>query len=138
MKRALNYAAFMLLLAVMVSGGCAKDDTSLPDDDKRSKFLGKWKVNENWTKLNYEVNITADPSSSDGVFISNFGNIGSTYPPAGAAISGSDILLDPDQVIGDGITVNGSGKMSGSVISWSYTLNDQATLIYATAVYTRP
>lgn len=129
----------LLLISLMLVTGCTKEDGATPDDnDPRNSYLGSWNVSETWTKLSYEVTVTADPNSTDGVFITNFGNIGTGYPPAGASVSGSEIVLDPDQVIGDGITVNGSGYLAGGKITWNYTMNDGATLIQAIAVYSKP
>jgi len=103
----------------------------------RFLFLGKWSVIETWTKLTYEVNITADPGSNDGVFISNFANTGSSGIPAGATIAGTSIVLDANQVIGDGLIINGSGNLSGTKINWNYTLDDGADIIHAIATYTK-
>jgi len=129
----------LLLIAVTLSlTGCTKEATPDPDpSDARSAFLGRWSVNETWTKLAYEVNITADPGSTDGVFISNFANTGSSGIPAGARIAGTSIVLDANQVIGDGLKINGSGNLSGTRITWNYTLDDGATLIHAIATYTK-
>jgi hypothetical protein len=106
-----------------------------PDTGTRSAFLGKWLVTP--TKLTYEVNITADPNSSDGVFISNFAAMGTSSVPASAYVNGNMIILDADQVIGDGVTVNGSGSLSGTRIIWNYTLFDGADLIQVSETYTR-
>ena len=84
-----------------------------------------------------EVNITADPGSDDGVFISNFANTGSSSTPAGAKIAGTSIILDANQIIGDGLKINGSGSLSGTKINWNYTLDDGANLIHAVATYTK-
>lgn len=125
----------MLSLTIALAG-CTKDSTT-PDTGTRSAFLGKWSVNETWTKLSYEVTISADPNSSNGVFISNFGGTGSSGIPAGAEVNGSSIILDANQVIGGGIKINGSGNLSGTKITWNYTLDDGATLIHAVATYTK-
>jgi hypothetical protein len=128
---------YIVFLAVGFSlSGCTKD-SSTPVTGTRDAFLGKWSVSETWTKLAYEVTISADPNSSGGVFIYNFANTGSSSMPAGAAIDGTSIILDANQVIGDGITINGSGNLSGTRITWNYTLNNGADLINAIAVYTK-
>ncbi len=140
MKR--NYFTTLLLFLVVsqVFFSCATESTN-PDPsptDARSKFLGRWSVNETWTKQTYVATISADPNSTDGVFISNFGNTGSSGNPAGAKVSGNSISLDPNQTIGSGWIINGGGSMSGTTkISWNYTINDGATLINAIATYTR-
>jgi hypothetical protein len=116
--------------------GCTKETTTT-DSGTRSSFLGKWSVSETYTKLSYEVNITEDPNSSNGVFISNFAMTGSSSIPASAEINGSSIILDPNQVIGTGLTINGNGNLSGTKITWNYTILDGATLINAIAIYTK-
>ncbi|MCK9220387.1 MAG: hypothetical protein M0P47_10100 [Bacteroidales bacterium] len=125
---------------VFIFSSCAKvADPEPVSTDNRTVFLGHWSVNESWTRFTYDVTITADPNSSDGVFIANFANTGSTSVPAGASISGKKIILDPNQVIGEGLTINGSGiySASGPVINWNYTIFDGADLITASATYTR-
>jgi hypothetical protein len=140
MKSKLLTTLISAFLTTILLSGCTKETTN-PDpspSDARSAFLGNWSVNETWTKLTYTVTISADPNSTNGVFISNFANSGSSGIPAGAAVSGTSIELDPDQTIGDGWIINGGGSLSGTTkINWNYTINDGATLIYATAVYTK-
>lgn len=137
MKKQSVIFALVLLLTVAFTQGCTEkaDDTGTPVD--RSAFLGIWNVSERTTKgSNYKVNISADPGSANGVFISNFGNLGSASTPAGAFINGSTITLDADQVIQD-IKINGSGKISGNTIEWNYTLNTGADLFTVEATYSR-
>ncbi len=140
MKSKLLSLVISVFLTTTLLSGCTKETTT-PDpspSDARSNFLGNWSVNETWTKLTYSVTISADPNSSDGVFISNFANSGTFGSFAGASVSGTVISLDPDQTIGDGWIINGGGSLSGTTkINWNYTINDGATLIYATAVYTK-
>ncbi len=137
MKKQPVIFALLLLLAVVFVQGCTEkaDDPGNPVD--RSSFLGTWNVSEKTVKRsNYTVTITADPISADGVFISNFANLGPTSTPAGAYISGSTITLDPDQVIKD-IKINGSGKLTGSTMQWNYTLNTGAELFTVEATFSR-
>ncbi len=137
-----RYFIFALWLLVLNQAfvACTTENTN-PDPsptDARSKFLGRWSVNETTTKLTYVVTISSDPNSTSGVFIANFGNTGSSGVAAGASVSGNNITLDPNQTIGDGWIINGSGTISGtSKINWQYTINDGATLFNAIAVYTK-
>ena len=136
--KTLNSITIFFLLAVTVAfSGCTKTSDSTPDTATRAAFLGKWSVSETWTKLAYEVTIAADPNSSGGVFIYNFAGTGATSTPAGAVINGTNIVLDANQVIGDGLKINGAGSLSGTRILWNYTLDDGATLIHAVATYTK-
>jgi len=127
-----------LLLIFLFITGCQKDSSLAPNSDARAAFLGNWAVQETWVKLSYEVTISADTSSKSGVLIYNFADIGFSYHPAKALISGNSITLDPNQVIGDGLTVNGSGTLSGtSTIRWNYSISDGATQRQVVSTYTR-
>jgi len=138
MKKSFSYILLVILLGTGYLQSCTTDSSADSDPvNAREAFLGRWNVSETWTKLSYEVTITADPNSETGVFIYNFANTGSGSIPAGASVSGSVITLDPDQVIGEGLTINGSGNYSNSKIQWGYTLIDGATRIDAIATYSR-
>jgi hypothetical protein len=132
MKNTKITLSIAILAMTIVLSGCTKNPDTTPDTGNRSAFLGKWLVTP--TKLTYYVNITADPNSTDGVFISNFALIGTSFPPASASINGNSIILDANQTIGDGLTINGSGSLSGTKIRWNYTTFDGATseIIYET------
>jgi hypothetical protein len=122
------------LILTIILPGCTKESDISPDPD-RAAFLGKWSVSR--TRLTYEATISEDPNSSDGVFISNFADIGLSYAPAGAKIKGTSIILDTNQVIGDGLKVEGSGVLSGDKITWNYTTFDGADLTHESETYTR-
>jgi len=137
MKNVNLFIFIMMMALTVVITGCSKDQGSEPDTGSRTAFLGKWNVNETYTRLTYEVNITADPNSNSGVFISNFAGTGSSSTPASAAVNGTSIVLDANQVIGEGIIINGSGTLSGTKITWNYSLDDGATRLQAIATYTK-
>ena len=137
MKNSIVIIVITIIATTFILTGCAKDSNTTPDSGTRTSFIGNWSVSETWTKLAYEVKISADPNSADGVFISNFANTGTTSIPASAAVNGSSIILDANQVIGEGLKINGSGNLSGTKISWNYTLDDGATQINAIAIYTK-
>ena len=103
MKKSFSYILLIILMGTGWLQGCTADSSADSDPvNAREAFLGRWNVRETWTKLSYEVTITADPNSETGVFIYNFANTGSGSIPAGASVSGSVITLDPGQVIGKG------------------------------------
>jgi hypothetical protein len=139
MKSRYFLAALWLLFASQLFVACTGESNPDPSPtDARTAYLGRWSVNETWTKLTYVVTISSDPNSTNGVFISNFANTGSAGVAAGASVSGNNITLDPNQTIGDGWIINGSGTMSGTTkINWNYTINDGANLINAVAIYTK-
>ena len=126
------------ILAFLVFTGCQKENTVTPSSDARAAFTGNWGVQETWVKLSYEASISADTSSKMGVLIYNFADIGFSYQPAKALVSGNTVTLDPNQTIDDGLIVNGAGTLSGtSVIHWSYTISDGATLRQVSSTYTK-
>ncbi|MEI7490394.1 MAG: hypothetical protein WCK92_03285 [Bacteroidota bacterium] len=130
--------AFPVLLSCLLFCGCGKEISLAPSTDSRAAFLGNWSVQETWVKLNYEVIITADTSSKMGVFLYNFADIGFSYAPAKALVSGNTITLDPNQSIGDNLVVRGSGTITGtSVINWSYTISDGATQRQVSSVFSK-
>jgi hypothetical protein len=138
MNRQLFYPALLILSVCLICGGCQKDSSSPAPSDARTVFLGNWSVSETWTKLSYEVNIAADTTSKMGVLIYNFADVGYAYAPARALVSGNTITLDPNQVIGGGLTINGSGTLTGSSpVNWNYTISDGATLRHVVSIYTR-
>ncbi|MCX6306206.1 MAG: hypothetical protein NT040_14680 [Bacteroidetes bacterium] len=136
MKNVNVIVAMVILSLTGLLAGCAKDSGTTPENVTRAAFIGKWSVKPT-TKLTYEVTISADPNSSNGVFISNFALIGTSYPPASAEVNGSSIVLDAGQIIGGGITINGSGTLSGTHIIWKYTTFDGADLTNVYETYTK-
>ena len=138
MKTRSVYLYTIFLLGILFVSSCTKDTTEPNTVNERDKFLGTWSVNEIHTKLTYEVTILADESSSTEVNIYNFGASGNTVKTK-AVVEGEDIGIFPsNQSLSNGWIVDGSGYMSGSTkISWTYTINDGANLIYAQATYTK-
>ena len=137
MKNSIFIIVIAIIATTFILTGCTKDSNTNPDSSTRTSFIGNWSVSETWTKLAYEVKISADPNSADGVFISNFANTGATSIPASASVNGSSIILDANQVIGEGLKINGSGNLSGTKISWSYSIDNGADQFNATAIYTK-
>lgn len=137
MKRLFNPAFFAMVLFIFGLTGCTEDPSPSPTDPRES-YVGTWGVNESGGKQYYEVNITLDAGSTTSVLIYNFANSGNTSNPAVATVSETNITLVPDQVIGDGWTVNGGGALTGSTImNWSYSINDNANLNLYTATFTK-
>jgi hypothetical protein len=136
MKKSIPLFYGILILFGLFLSGCTEKTDDTTNTANRSSYLGRWNVSESTKISTYEVNITADPNSGDGVFISNFGNLGWSVDPAGATVSGNSIILDANQVIAN-MTINGSGSLSGTKINWNYTLNTGADLFTVVAVYTK-
>jgi hypothetical protein len=135
MKKSFTRPVLFFIILFLGFSSCTKDSGSDPDpSDARSRFTGNWSVSETVTKLTYEVNIRIDGGSADGVIISNFGASGAD---AQAYVSG-DVITLPNQTIGSGWVVYGSGTLSGSTkITWLYTINDGADLRNIVGIYTK-
>jgi hypothetical protein len=137
MRTSLLVQASLFIVFLAGFSACSTDPSPSPADP-RTAYVGTWSVNEQETKMTYEVTIEIDASSSTAVKIHNFANPGSSSNPAIAEVSGTNITLVPEQVIGDGWIINGSGAMTTSTsITWGYTLKDGATLHNLSAVYTK-
>ena len=141
MKKIAIVSRTLLFLSLLHFGliSCQKETTEPDPADPRANFLGGWSVYEQWTKLTYEVYITADPNSSSGIYIENFAGSGSGVK-AHASISGSNVGISslPQTLSNGWIIENGSGSMQGTTkINWSYVFNDHADTYTANAVYTK-
>jgi hypothetical protein len=129
---------FMIIgLLPLLFQGCTEKEDDPGTVVTRSSFLGEWVVQETKKASTYDVKITADPNSSDGVFISNFANLGYGVPAAGASVSGSTITIDPGQVIA-GVGIGGSGTLSGERMTMNYTITTGADQESYFATFTRP
>jgi hypothetical protein len=137
-----SFPFFFFLSLFLLSFGfysCQETETEPDPTDPRDKYLGLWSVNEQWTKLTYEVNITAISGSSDGIYIENFAASGSGVK-ARAVVSGNYVEISPlPQTLSNGwIITSGSGAFSGSTkMNWDYVFDDQANTYTATAVFTK-
>jgi len=139
-KIAIVTRTILLLLFVQFGlASCQKDATEPDPTDPRANFLGLWSVNEQWTKLTYEVYITTDPNSSSGIYLENFAGSGSGVKTH-ASISGNNVEISSlPQTLSNGWIINsGSGALQGTAkINWNYVFNDLADTYTATAVYTK-
>ena len=116
---------------------CTKDNGPDPTpSDPRNNFTGTWSVYETPTKMNYQVEITLNTATADGVFIQNFGNPGYGNP-AYARVSGNNITLDSDYTVGTDWVISGSGTRNNDKINWNYSISDGANTTSYVATYTK-
>jgi hypothetical protein len=109
------------ILALLVPA-CLPTDNNVNPDDPVAKFLGSWNVNESCRKMNYSVDIQADPGNSAQVLIYNFGNPGPGFDPAVGLVVSNTVNVST-QNIGSGWSVSGKGTyLSNGNISWTYEL----------------
>ena len=127
----------MLIFMGFLVPACLPPDTNINPDDPVAKFLGSWKVNESCRKLNYNVDIQADPGNSSQVLIYNFGNPGSGYDAAVGLVVTNSVYVS-SQTIGEGWTVSGKGiYQTNGTISWDYTLIIEPNHLSCTATFSK-
>ncbi len=122
-------------------GICVEDDGSCDcsgtgyegtncETEERAKFLGTWAVTDACTLSNtstYTCTIDKSSSAINKVLIDNMWGLFSN--PVEATVDGSSVdvaLQEPD---GDGYTISGSGTISGTEISWSYSITDPTSQV---------
>jgi|GEM_PF-3805516 hypothetical protein len=107
---------FLLMVStILLFNSCTKEGDIFDDVDSRDAFTGEWIASDQCSKQTYRVNVTLDAANSTQVIISNFANLGYS---ATAVVAGNSIYVS-NQSVGGGYSVNGSGIISGSVISWT-------------------
>jgi hypothetical protein len=112
----------IISMVAMMLPACLPTDNNVDPADPVTKFIGSWKVSESCRRLNYNVDIQADPDNSAQVLIYNYGNPGPGYDPAVGLVVSNSVHVSP-QTIGEGWTVSGKGTyQSDGTISWDYTL----------------
>ena len=138
MNKIIRFSLLSVILFSVALVSCTKTDTNpSPSGDDRAKFIGNWAVHEIHNKADYSVTISADPNESSRVLIDNFGNL-LAGNKATAYISGSTIVLDANQTVGNMTVIGGNGSMTGTTkITWTYSMTDGATRTDATATYTK-
>ncbi|NOR86616.1 MAG: hypothetical protein GQ527_03310 [Bacteroidales bacterium] len=113
---------------------CTAEDDLLDDGDIRESYVGEWVVNDQCSKQTYRVELSIDGNNSSQVIIENYANLGLD---AKAVIGGTSIYVE-SQDIGNGYTVNGNGKLTGTIISWTtYNYQTSAELVECTATFSK-
>lgn len=113
-KIALSLIFLSINLALLI--GCEIDDGDGDNDINRNNYFGTWSCSDNNLKLNYRVEIEADPSNIAQVLIKNFGDVGESSS-AKALVIGSTIYVE-NQKVGT-FWCEGEGKLNGNKIFWS-------------------
>jgi len=113
-----------------VSGTCVCDTGYEGVDcgtESRAKFFGVYTVSDSCTITGnsaYTVNISAG-TQIDQVLISNFW--GAFAHAVEATVSGSSITIPSQEPDSDNFFVQGSGTISGNVLTMNYTVTDQTS-----------
>lgn len=113
-SRKILSAIIILTISLTLFTSCELDEGF--DDIDRSDYLGSWNCSENNLKLNYRVEIEADPSNMAQVLIKNFGDVGESSS-AKALVVGSTIHVERDLV--GTFWCEGEGSLNGDKIFWS-------------------
>lgn len=133
-------SAFKFALATfvvsMIVTSCAKEEG---DNDiitlPRDKFIGTWQVTSTGTNSGVQYwNLIIEPASASAaeqVVMRNFDQQGNSTTVF-ADVSGNDLLI-PGTVVGN-VTVEGTGYLSGALLTLDYTSRDSETdTVHATA-----
>jgi hypothetical protein len=119
-----NIKFFLFLFSILwVSfSGCRKE----PD---RDKFLGAYQVNENCSSGNYNYSMTVIESaiSEEGIVLQNIGDFDVNL---NATVNGDNISLNDTK---DGVTITGTGSISGNTLTIVYTATYAGTTDNCTA-----
>jgi hypothetical protein len=135
MRKLLLIQSLLLFLFSVSFTGCVLDEEIDPNDsDPQAIFLGNWNVNDNETKVNYEVEIRRNPSNSTEVLLENFAGSGGT---ASALVTGKTLtLISP--VVGNNWFISGSGVYkTSSRIDFNYSLTIGGNREERFALFTR-
>ncbi len=131
MKKILLTITAIVSILIMLQS-CAITDNGPTDDI--TKYVGTWSVSDQSARLNYSVTITANPSNSSEILLSNFADLGNT---ATALVVGNSVEID-NQSLGSDYTVQGSGSyISDKKLEFSFTLNDGIDTESRTATFTK-
>lgn len=120
----------LLALTTVSIQSCKKDE-----DPDRDKFLGNWNGQETCTvgSDSYTLGITASSTEEVKIVLSNVYNQAFT---ATATVSGSTFTV-ASQSVGSGVTLSGSGTISGDALTFQYNIQDLASTNACTFIGTR-
>ncbi len=117
-----KYTFILLLLSTIYSCTKTEDNNATPASDQRDKLVGTWKADETSKlagKATYNVTISKDATSTDGILIKNLYDLNNATTVA--SYDGSYITI-PQQSV-SGYTIKGGGTYSSN-INLAFTTND--------------
>lgn len=126
-------ALLFIILTISFSGCTVAEDTDLGESNIE-KYIGTWNVLDQSARINYTVEINANPSNSAEILLHNFADLGSTA--IGLVVENS-IVIDAQSMSSD-YTVNGSGSyINSDKITFNFNLNDGIDIELRIATYTK-
>jgi len=140
MKKYIRYF-FLIVTVSSLLVACQPDEEDEPDitGDVRANISGTWRSQENsatYGQSNYYVDISVDSTSSNGIKIDNFFNMGQNKEMK-ATVSGNTITLSSAPF--EGFVFSGTGNISSTykTITWSYTFFDGNETEPVSGTYTK-
>ena len=110
-----------MLLSIVTLTRCKKDKT-----DFRDGFVANYSVAETWTensktitKPTFTMSIEKSSQDANKVLLNNFANYGAGIT-AEATISGNNLTI-PQQTLSNSKAISGTGSLSGSTLTFTYT-----------------
>jgi len=124
--------AFIVLFGMAFLSSC--EVTSDDNLDDIEKYYGTWNVNDQASKLNYVVIISANPSNSAEILMNNFADLNSS---AVGLVVGNSVVID-NQSLGSDYSVNGSGSyINSGKLEFNFSLDDGIDIESRTAIFTK-
>ena len=136
MKTRASRYFFAVILCTLLFTACEKTEDTGPNTSDRDKFLGSWSGSSTGTggTRNFNMTVTASNSASDQIILNNFDGVG-TGNFIAANISGSSLSLVSTLVGSD--RYDGTGSISGSTLSFTFTIDDGQTIENRSATATK-
>ncbi len=126
------FLPFIVLFGMVIFSSCevASDDSF----DDIEKYFGTWNVNDQASKLNYVVTISANPSNSAEILLNNFADLNSS---AVGLVVGNSVVID-SQSLGSAYSVNGVGSyINSGKLEFNFSLDDGIDMESRTAIFTK-
>ena len=127
---------FAVILCTLIFTACEKTDTSGPSTTDREKFLGSWAGSSNGAGgyRTFNMTITASNSAENQILLNNFDGTG-VGSIIYASVSGNSLSIISTLVGQD--RYEGTGTISGSTLSFNFTIDDGQTIENRTATATK-
>ncbi|MFN8298743.1 MAG: hypothetical protein U0T75_06520 [Chitinophagales bacterium] len=138
-----TFCAVALIGAIATTSSCTKTcdagyEGTKCDVEIRGKYISNYSVTETCQLSGavgpYTAEITKSSTDILKIFLNNFGDFSSVISIT-ATVDGNNITI-PAQTV-SGYTINGSGSLSGNVLSISYTVSAGGTSETCTATWTK-
>ncbi len=126
------FLPFIVLFGIVIISSCEVISDDISDDIE--KYYGTWHVNDEASKLNYVVTISANPSNSAEILLNNFADLGSS---AVGLVVGNSVVID-NQSLGSDYSVNGTGSyINSGKLEFNFVLDDGIDSESRTAIFTK-